>query len=171
MNPSTISWVKTHESGPKKAIPVLPDAASRILKRAKRPVIVIGSAINDVDGILDRVIKLQKLGIGIVATGHSIKFLLEKGTDAFQAGVTEVTNLLTDTDWKGPDGRGLPDLVMILGVHLDLTNQTFSTLKNFTDIESMCIDRYFMPNATYTFPNTTEDIWIEYLDELIKKCE
>lgn len=171
MNLTATPWVKTHEAGPKKAIPIAPDAASRIIKRAKRPVIVIGSAINDVDGVVDRVIKLKNTGIGIVATGHSIKFLLEKGTDAFLAGVVEATNLLTDPDWKGPDGKGLPDLVMVMGVHLDLTNQTFSTLKNFTDIESMCLDRYFMVNATYSFPNLTEDIWLEYLDELVRKCE
>lgn len=171
MNLTATSWVKTQESGPKKAIPVMPDAASRIIKRAKRPVLVIGSAINDVDGVLDRVIKLQSAGVGLVATGHSIKFLLDKGADALQMGVVEATNLLTDPNWKGPDGKGMPDLVMVMGVHLDLTNQTFSTLKNFTDIESMCIDRYFMPNATYSFPNLTESIWLEYLDELVRKCE
>jgi acetyl-CoA decarbonylase/synthase complex subunit epsilon len=171
MNPKATSWVRTQESGPKKAIPVLPDAASRIIKKAKRPALVIGSKINDVDGVLDRVIALQKTGIDIVATGHSIKFLLDKGTDAFHAGVVEVTNMLTDPGWEGIDGKGQPDLVMVMGVHLDLTNQTFSTLKNFTEIESMCVDRYFMPNATYSFPNVTEDIWLEYLDELIKKCE
>lgn len=171
MNPWATSWVRTQESGPKKAIPVLPDAASRIIKKAKRPVLVIGSKINDTSGVLDKVIALKKTGIGIVATGHSIKFLLDKGTDAFQAGVVEITNLLTDPDWQGTDGNGLPDLVMVMGVHLDLTNQTFSTLKNFTDIESMCLDRYFMVNATYSFPNVTDDIWLDYLDELIKKCE
>ncbi len=171
MNPKATSWVRTQESGPKKAIPVLPDAASRIIKMAKRPTLVIGSKINDVDGVLDRVIALQKTGIAIVATGHSIKFLLDKGTDAFHAGVVGVTNVLTDPEWEGIDGKGQPDLVMVMGVHLDLTNQTFSTLKNFTEIESMCVDRYFMPNATYSFPNVTEDIWLEYLDELIKKCE
>ena len=169
MNPGPTSWIKTQEAGPQKAIPVLPDTASRIIKKAKKPVIVIGSAINDVDGVLDRVIKLKKKGIGLVATGHSIKFLLEKGSDAPHAGVVEVTSLLTDPEWKGIDGKGAPDFVMVLGVNLDLTNQTFSTLKNFTDIESMCIDRYFMINATYSFPNVTEDIWLEYLDELIEK--
>jgi acetyl-CoA decarbonylase/synthase complex subunit epsilon len=171
MNLNAASWVRTQESGPKKAIPVLPDAASRIIKKAKRPTLVIGSKINDTGGVLDRVIALQKTGIGIVATGHSVKFLLEKGTDASVAGVVEVTNMLTDPDWQGTDGKGQPDLVVVMGVHLDLTNQTFSTLKNFTDIESMCIDRYFMVNATYSFPNVTEDIWLEYLDELIKKLE
>jgi acetyl-CoA decarbonylase/synthase complex subunit epsilon len=171
MNPNATSWVKTQESGPKKAMPVLPDAASRIIKKAKKPVLVIGSKINDVDGVLDRVIALKKAGVGIVATGHSIRFLLEKGSDASVAGVVEVTNMLTDPDWQGIDGKGQPDLVMVMGVHLDLTNQTFSTLKNFTDIESMCIDRYFMPNATYSFPNITEDIHLDYLDELIKKLQ
>ena len=169
MKPPATPWVRTHESGPKKGMVVLPDAASRIIKRAKRPTLVIGSKINDTEGVLDRVITLQKAGIGIVATGHSIKFLLEKGSDAHIMGVVEATNMLTDPEWNGIDGKGKPDLLMVMGVHLDLTNQTFATLKNFTDIESMCLDRYYMPNATYAFPNITEDIWIGYLDELIEK--
>ncbi len=171
MSLKATSWVKTHESGPKKAVPVLPVVASKIIKRAKRPVLVIGSAINDVDGVLDRVIKLKKIGIGIVATGHSIKFLAEKGVDAFQVGVVEITNMLTDSEWKGVDGKGAPDLVIVMGAHLDLMNQTFSTLKNFTDIDAMCLDRYFMVNAKYSFPNVKEDVWLEYLDELIKKLK
>jgi acetyl-CoA decarbonylase/synthase complex subunit epsilon len=171
MNPHATSWVRTQESGPKKAIPVSPDAASRIIKKAKRPTLVIGSKINDTEGVLDKVIALQKAGIAIIATGHSIRFLLEKGSDAYVTGVVEATNVLTDPEWEGIDGKGQPDLLMVVGVHLDLTNQTFSTLKNFTDIDSMCVDRYFMPNATYSFTNITEDIWLEYLDELIKKLE
>lgn len=169
MRTGATSWVKTQESGPKKAILVLPDAASRIIKKAERPALVIGSAINSTDGVLDRVIKLKKRGIGIIATGHSIRFLIEKGATANQVGVVEAANMLTDTEWKGFDGKGAPDLVIVMGVHLDLMNQTFSTLKNFTDIESMCIDRYFMVNATYSFPNITEEIWVSYLDQLLER--
>jgi len=171
MNPHATSWVRTQESGPKKSMVVLPDAASRIIKKAKKPTLVIGSKINDIDGLLDRVIALQKAGVEIVATGHSVKFLLEKGSDAYVIGVVEATNMLTDPNWKGIDGKGQPDLLMVMGVHLDLTNQTFSTLKNFTDLESMCIDRYYMPNATYSFPNITDDIHLEYLDDIIGKLQ
>jgi CO dehydrogenase/acetyl-CoA synthase epsilon subunit len=39
MNPNATSWVRTQESGPKKSMVVLPDAASRIIKKAKGPLL------------------------------------------------------------------------------------------------------------------------------------
>ncbi len=166
------SWSKSHHAGPKQALPVVPDVAARIVKKAEKPVLVIGARIKELDGaVLDRVLKLATgRRIPIVATAHSGKFLAEKGFKNYvEMGVVEATNALADAEWKGIDGKGKPDLVIVLGAHLDLMNATFQTLKNFTDIDSLSIDRYFMVNATYSFPNVTEDIWLSHLDELNEK--
>jgi acetyl-CoA decarbonylase/synthase complex subunit epsilon len=164
-------WRPGQDHGPKKAWPIDPDVASRIVKKAERPVIVVGAALQEVDGLIDRVIRISKTGIPIVATGHSIKFFADRGVKASQIGVVEITNMLTDPDWKGLDGKGKPDLIMIVGVNLDLTNQTFSTMKNFTDIPGLSLSRYFMANAKYSFPYLDNEIWLEYLDELCEKLE
>lgn len=166
-------WVRTQQAGPKQAKPVLPDAAARIIKSAKKPVIVIGGTIRDLNGALvERAIRLANArNIPIVATAHSGKFLAERGFKNYvEMGVVEITNVSTDEEWKGVNGTGKPDLVIVFGAHLDLMNATFQTLKNFTDIASLSISRYFMVNATYSFPNIDDDIWIRYLDELCEKC-
>ncbi len=166
-------WVRTQTGGTTKAVPVMPDAASRIINNAKRPVIAVGAAINDLgDELVERVIKLHEKGIPIAATAHSVKFFERKGVrDVYEVGIIELTNLLTDPEWSGVDGSGPPDLVIVIGINLDLTNQTFQTLKNFTDIPSLSISRYFMANANYSFPNIDDEIWLLYLDELVWKVK
>ncbi len=166
------SWRKSQHAGPEQARPVLPDVAARIVKNAKRPVLVIGARIQELNGaLIERTIRLANTrSMPIVATAHSGKFLAERGFKNYvEMGVVEATNALTDEEWKGIDGNGKPDLVMVLGAHLDLMNATFQSLKNFSDIPSLSIDRYFMSNATYSLPNLTEEIWLAYLDELIEK--
>ncbi len=168
------SWVKTQWAGPKQARAVLPDAAARMIKNAKKPVLIIGARIQDLNGaLLERAIRLANArNMPIVATAHSGKFLAERGFKNYvEMGVVEITNVSTDEEWKGVNGTGKPDLVIVFGAHLDLMNATFQTLKNFTDIASLSISRYFMVNATYSFPNIDNEIWLRYLDELCEKCE
>ncbi|MEE9594572.1 MAG: CO dehydrogenase/acetyl-CoA synthase complex subunit epsilon [Candidatus Hydrothermarchaeales archaeon] len=166
------SWSKSHHAGPKRALAVDSDVAGRILEKSNAPVIVIGARIKELNGeVLDRVIKLAKeMKIPVVATAHSGKFLVEKGfKDYVEMGVVEVTNLLADPEWGGINGAGKYDLVIVVGAHLDLMNATFQTLKNFTKVPSLCIDRYFMVNANYSFPNLNEEMWLSYLDGLMVK--
>jgi CO dehydrogenase/acetyl-CoA synthase complex epsilon subunit len=108
----------------------------------------------------------------IVATAHSGKFLAEQGfTNYVEMAVVEITNVATDEEWQGIEGYGRPDLVIVLGAHLDLMNATFQSLKNFSDIPTLSISRYFMANATYSFPNLDDEIWLQCLDELCEKVE
>jgi acetyl-CoA decarbonylase/synthase complex subunit epsilon len=168
------SWSKSHHAGPKKALPVDPDVAAKIIGKSERPVLVIGARINELDGaVLERATRLAGLlKMPIVATAHSGKYLMERGfKDYVEMGVVEATNVLADAEWEGLDGYGRPDLVIVVGAHLDLMNATFQTLKNFTEIPSLCLDRYFMVNASYSFPNLTEEIWLAYLDDLLEKLD
>ncbi len=168
------SWVRTHHSGPNQARPVTPDAAARIIKNAEKPALIIGARITDKDSApLERAIRLATaVDMPIVATAHSGKFLAERGFKNYvEMGVVEITNVATDEEWEGIEGYGRPDLVIVLGAHLDLMNATFQSLKNFSDILTLNISRYFMVNATYSFPNLDDEIWMESLDALLKRLE
>lgn len=166
------SWVRTHNAGITQARPVEPDAAARIINQAEKPVLIIGARIMDLDGApLERAIRLAEAkGMPIVATAHSGKYLAERGfTNYLEMGVVEITNIATDEDWQGIDGYGRPDLVIVLGAHLDLMNATFQSLKNFSDIRTLSISRYYMINADYSFPNLDDELWLQCLDELCDK--
>ena len=163
------SWRFAMEAGPKNARPVSADAAARIIRQASKPALAIGARITEHERLIDFVERLSRAGITIIATAHAIRYTSERGIPAYKAGVVEATNLLTKDDWEGFDGKGKPDLLIVFGINLDLENQTFQTLKNFSDVKTLSIDRYFMVNATYSFPNLTEEAWLEQLEELCQK--
>jgi len=163
------SWRPTMEAGPKKAIPVKPEGAARIIRRAEKVALAIGARITENEKLMDYVERLHNAGMTIIATAHTIKYTSERGIKAHKAGVVEATNLLTDPQWEGFDGQGKPDLLLVMGINLDLENQTFESLKNYSEVKGMCTDRYSMINAYYTFPTLTEELWLEYLEKLCKE--
>jgi acetyl-CoA decarbonylase/synthase complex subunit epsilon len=168
------SWVRTHHAGPNQAKPVKPGTAARIIKKAEKPVLVIGARIADLDGApLERAIRLARaLGMPIIATAHSGRYLAERGFQNYvEMGVVEITNVATDEAWQGIEGYGRPDLVIVMGAHLDLMNATFQSLKNFSDVSTLSISRYYMVNATYSFPNLDDELWLRSLDELCDEVE
>lgn len=163
------SWRFAMEAGPKMAKPVTADAAARIIRQASCPALAIGARITEHELLLDVVERLSRAGVAVIATAHAIKYTSERGIPAHKVGVVEATNLLTKEDWQGFDGKGKPDLLIVFAINLDLENQTFQTLKNFSDVKTLSIDRYFMVNATYSFPNLTEEAWLEQLEELCRR--
>ncbi len=166
------SWVGTQRGGPSEARAVTPEVAAKIIKNAEKPAIVIGARIKDVEGVLERVIRIANTkNMPIVATAHSSRFLEECGFKNYvKMGVVEITNAATDPEWKGINGA-MPDLVIVLGVHLALMNATFQSLKNFSEIKTLALSRYFMANASFSFPNLTDELWLEYLERVCRGLE
>jgi CO dehydrogenase/acetyl-CoA synthase complex epsilon subunit len=135
---------------------------------------VIGGKITDHgDAPLEAAIRLSDaMKMPIIATAHSCKFLDEKGFKRYvEMGLVELTNVVVDEEWQGVDGYGRPDLVVVLGAHLDLMNALFQSLKTFTDIPTLSISRYFMINASFSLPNLDEELWIQSLQDLCEEVE
>ncbi|NVM56383.1 MAG: CO dehydrogenase/acetyl-CoA synthase complex subunit epsilon, partial [Candidatus Helarchaeota archaeon] len=94
-----------------------PAKLAKILKKGKRPLIVVGALadqieVNDGKTLLDLLIELGKT-ISIVATSNISKAFLDKGFDpAAIMTAVNITNRLSDPDWKGLDGKGKYDVVV-----------------------------------------------------------
>lgn len=148
--------------------------AARIILKAEKPLLVIGAEIAEYGGApLKTAVRLAKdVGMPIIATAHSCKFLEEEGfTNYVEMGLVELTNAASDEDWPGVEGYGRPDLVIVFGAHLDLMNALFQTLKSFSDIPTLSISRYFMINANFSLPNLDEELWLQSLEELCKEVK
>ncbi|MEE8168143.1 MAG: CO dehydrogenase/acetyl-CoA synthase complex subunit epsilon [Candidatus Hydrothermarchaeales archaeon] len=171
MNTRVTSWQVSNVPGPKLGRAVTPDVAARIIDKAENPLLVVGANITELDSLLELVIRLSKTGITLTATSNSVKHFRERKVDVEALGLSELTNLLRDEEWKGFNGKGNYDLVIFLGIEYWLLSQMANTLKNFTDIETLTLTRYYQPNATFSFPNLSDDIWIEYLNKVCKKLE
>ena len=152
--------------GPKMARAVLPAVPGKMLAKSKRPLLIVGSEIDDPD-ILARVVTLGKAGIQIASVGDSYKYLADKGLDAHYVNMHALASYLCDPQWPGLDGKGGYDLVVFFGITYYYASQAISALKNFSNIKVISIDKYYHPNADMSFGNLKQDVFIAALDEVI----
>jgi acetyl-CoA decarbonylase/synthase complex subunit epsilon len=166
-------WEIGNIFGPKTAMAPKGEVVGRLIKAAKRPLIVAGAKIleEELNGksLLSYVVELSKSGgIPVVATAHTLKPLLESSLQPAAAmGMVEITDRLRDRDWS-LDGKGPHDLAIFVGITYQLQSQMLSTLKHFaTHLKTVSLDRYYHPNADFSFPNLDEKAWIENLDRVV----
>lgn len=154
--------------GPKMAKAVMPSVPGKMLARAKRPLLIVGSKVHEKD-VLARAIAIGKAGVQIAAVGNAYTSLGDKGLDVHYANMHALASYICDPGWKGLDGKGNYDLVVFFGITYYYASQAISALKNFSNIRVISIDRYYHPNADMSFGNLKDDVFIEALDQIIKE--
>ena len=152
--------------GPKMARPSLPAVSGKMLAKAKRPLLIVGSHIHD-DDVLERVVALGYAGIQIAASGNACTSLEGKGLDVHYVNMHALASYLCDPDWPGLDGKGGYDLVVFFGIRYSYASQTMAALKNFSHLKVVSIDKFYHPNADISFGNLKNDVFYAALDEVI----
>jgi len=152
--------------GPKMARAVMPAVSGKMLAKAKRPLLIVGSEVHEKD-VLDRVVAIGRTGVQIAAVGDAYISLGDKGLDVHYANMHALASYLCDARWQGLDGKGGYDFVTFLGITYYYASQAISALKNFSNIKVVSIDRYYHPNAYMSFGNLKKDVFIAALDEII----
>jgi anaerobic carbon-monoxide dehydrogenase, CODH/ACS complex subunit epsilon len=156
-----------------------PSECAHLIKRAARPLLVIGAwSLKPLTGeklVIDYAIGIANaLSIPICATAHTRKKLMEKGFEpASSYDIMEILNHLKDPTWKGVKKEGNHDLVLFMGLRTDLAEQGLSTLKHFAPhLKTMTLCKYYYPNASYSLPNYKKDeLWQEFLDKLVANLQ
>ncbi len=152
-----------------------PEVYANIIKKAKRPLLVLGPICKHKLGeklLLEYALQIAKAkNIPITATADINKRILENGVCADSTyDIIEIINALKDETWTGVKGEGNHDLVMFLGIRSDLGTQGLSTLKHFAPhLKTMTLCKFVFPNATYSMPNLKDEKWQEFLENLISK--
>ena len=154
--------------GRKTAKPVNPNVAGKLISKAKRPLLVVGSEIADNAILAEKTVAIAKKGVPVAATGHSIKVLVDKEIGAKYINVHSLGHFLGDKNWTGLDGQGHYDTILFIGHKKYYLEQVLAGLKNFTDLKTITIERHFIQNATLSFGNLRPEVHIEALDELIE---
>jgi len=167
MNERVIPWQPTTIAGPKQALLVTPETAEMMLKKAKRPLMIIGPLIKDSPVLSLASLIAEKWNVPIVSTGDAFKALNEADVKSKPYGVVEIVNLLKDPEWKGINGEGQHDLVLFIGVIYYIGSQGLSTLKHFAPhLKTLTLCKFFHSNADASFPNMKDEEWIKYLEKL-----
>ncbi len=173
--PLNEAWQTAEIPGPKKASLILkPDIADAIIRRAKRPIIIVGHGIveYEVEGrkLIDCLIALaKKAKIPVVVSASTNKeFVARKFTPAAIMSAVDISNRLTDPDWKGLDGKEPYDLAIFVGLPYSMEWTILSGLKHFAPgVKTMTLDCVYQPNASWSFPNSTIKEWAASLKAIV----
>ena len=116
-------WQCAEGSATKKAMVITkPEVAVSLIKRAVRPLLVVGSeaVLRDLDGrlLIEYLIDFARASkVQVVATAHMVGEFLKRGyTPAGFMSAMDIGNRLVDPDWQGIDGRGPHDLVLFVAL-------------------------------------------------------
>ena len=167
MNERVIPWQPTVIAGPKQALLVTPETAKMMLKKAKRPLLVVGPLAKE-EPLLTHTIEIaQKWDLPIVTTADTFKVFSDKDVQTKPYGAVEILNLLKDPEWMGVKGDGQHDLVIFIGGIYYMASQGLSTLKHFAPhLKTVTLCKYFHSNADASFPNMNDDEWSIYLEKM-----
>ena len=116
-------WQCAEIAATKKANPInKPDVAVALIKRASRPILVVGSNVTErsLEGklLIDYIIDFARASnVKVVATAHMVAEFLKRGYEpADFMSAMEIGNRLVDPTWQGINGEGHPDLAIFVAL-------------------------------------------------------
>jgi len=169
-------WQEAEIAGPLKASVITkPEVVAAMLKRARRPLLIIGHEVAEADlgngKAIDYFIRVAKAGaMPVVATAHIFpEFVKRNLKPAAWMPAVDIANRLKDPDWKGFDGKGNYDLLLIAGIPYYMEWVILSGLKHFvSDLKTISLDRFYQPHATWSFANIPVKDWHDNLEMIVK---
>jgi acetyl-CoA decarbonylase/synthase complex subunit epsilon len=172
-------WQCAEIAATKKASPIQkPEVAVAMIKRASRPLLIVGSNATErhMEGrpLIEFVIDFAKASkVQVVATAHMVGEFIKRGYQpaAFMPAM-DIGNRVVDPTWQGLDGKGHPDLVMFIGLPYYMEALILSGLKHFApELKTMTLDNLFHAHASWSFPNATLEEWAGNLKVMTSKFE
>ncbi len=163
--------------GPTKAnvIPQ-PKVAASMIKKAERPLLVVGSDAPNVktnDGdLVDSAIRFLKAGVDVVATATLAKTFRDRGAEVYSMKFMNLGDRLRDTGWAGFDGEGPYDLILFAGTLYYMEWLVLSGLKSFAPgLRTVSLVNAYQPNASWSMGSMPMKDWLTALDEILKELE
>ncbi|MEM3386736.1 MAG: CO dehydrogenase/acetyl-CoA synthase complex subunit epsilon [Nitrososphaerales archaeon] len=172
-----VPWDEAEVRGPKLAYTITPENCGRMLRRAKRLLIVVGGNILDEEytkagtlHILERIVKKTNATLAISAGVFKAFHRFEDAK--YAVNVESLVDRLKDGNWMGFDGKGGYDFILFVGSLYPFQSMMLATLKHFApNIRTLTIERYYHPNAEFSLENLSFERWRDGLEALVKALE
>ena len=170
-------WQCAEIAATKKANPITkPEIAVALIKKAQRPLLIVGSNATErcMEGkqLIEYLIDFANASkVPVVATAHMVGGFLKRGYQpaGFMTAM-DIGQRIVDPTWQGLDGKGHPDLILIVGLPYYMESLLLSGLKHFApDLKTMTLDNLFHPHASWSFPNATLEEWAANLTVMTSK--
>jgi len=176
---ATEPWQTAEIPGPKKALVITkPEIVVAMIKRARRPVLVVGHEAAETDlgeeMLIDYLIRFaKKTNTPVVATAHIVGEFLKRGfKPTAHMPAVNIGSRLVDPSWTGLDGKGRYDLALFVGMQYYLEWLILSGLKHYAQhLKTITLDNKYQPHASWSFPNLSMKEWKENLKVIIEKLE
>ena len=170
-------WQCAEIATSKKANPIQkPEIAVAMIKRAQRPLLIVGSNATEryMDGkqLIEYLIDFANASkVPVVATAHMVGEFIKRGYQpAAFMNAMEIGQRVVDPTWQGLDGKGHPDLVIMVGMPYYMQSLILCGLKHFApDLKTMTLDNLFHVHASWSFPNATLEEWAANLKVMTQK--
>ena len=170
-----IPWQPAMVPGPRQAHVLAPEMCGKLVKTAKRPIMIVGGDIDrTAPAGLDMVKYVVELADAlkapiVVSPGRFRAFNAAAPGRAVCMGLEAITQRLSDPEWRGVDGAGSYDIAAFVGGVYYFQHLMLSALKSFAPkLKTVSLDRFYHPNAGFSFPNLTEERWVESLQAVAK---
>jgi acetyl-CoA decarbonylase/synthase complex subunit epsilon len=172
-------WQCAEIAATKKANPIQkPEVAVAMIKKAKRPILIVGSDATTkfIEGkpVIEFLIDLAKASkIPVVATAHMVGEFLKRGyTPAGFMSAMDIGNRLTDPEWQGINGKGPHDLAIFVALPFHMEALILTGLMHFaTNLTTIALDNMYHPHASWSFQNITLEEWAKNLKVMTQKFE
>ena len=172
-------WQCAEIAATKKANPITkPEIAVALIKKAQRPLLIVGSNATEryMEGkqLIEYLIDFANASkVPMVATAHMVGEFIKRGYQpAGFMNAMEIGQRIVDPTWQGLDGKGHPDLILLVGLPYYMESLLLSGLKHFApDLKTMTLDNLFHPHASWSFPNASLEEWAANLTVMTSKFE
>jgi anaerobic carbon-monoxide dehydrogenase, CODH/ACS complex subunit epsilon len=170
-------WQCAEIASTKKANPITkPEIAVAIIKKAQRPLLIVGSNATEryMEGkqLIEYLIDFANASkVPVVATAHMVGEFLKRGYQpASFMSAMDIGQRIVDPTWQGLDGKGHPDLILLVGLPYYMESLMLSGFKHFApDLKTMTLDNLFHVHASWSFPNATLEEWANNLKVMTLK--
>ncbi|MFA5332356.1 MAG: carbon monoxide dehydrogenase beta subunit family protein [Methanoregula sp.] len=173
---TTEPWQTAETGGTKQAVVIQkPEVIAALLRNAHHPILIIGHLAAEMEAgtrtygelLIDLA---QTRNLPVIATGHANRDLVHRGfTRATILPAVEAGQRICDPGWKGPDGKGTVDLVLVAGLPYPMAWTLLSGLRNFApQVKTVSLDPLYHPNAGLSFGNIPLNVWTESLVFLVQ---
>lgn len=175
----TDSWLRAERGGTKRASLISkPEVLAALIQKAQRPLFIVGHeallAGPEGESMIAFITSLQEMvRIPVLSTAHTAGELISRGIKpAVSMGSMEIADRLRDPSWKGLDGKGQYDLVLITGIPYSISWVLFSGLKQGAPKTKVVnLDPKYHPNATWSFGNLRTKDWQDVLIAVTQAIE
>ena len=145
MDERFIAYIPTAGSNVAHAEVTSPTLVKMMIRRAKKPILILGEYLEDDERELINKL-IDKFNLEVIKTPEEMNLMA-------------IMKFLASSDY---------DLALFTGITYYYLAQAATHLKQFSNVVTISIDKYYQPNTLYSFPNLSKEEYLDYLRKLLE---